>query len=207
MVDIDLVDLIKSVGYLGIFTSLLLENGVLIFFFLPGDSLLLTAGFLASQGVLDIHVLAVGSFIVAILGYMVGYHLGIKYGLKLFDRGDTRFLKQTHLVKARDFYKRWGNLALVLARFLPLRSFVCFLAGVTEMKYSTFMFYNIVGAFLWAVILPWIGFALGHIVPIHDLKILSLVPIIAVLGTLLAVPAFYHFKRLRNGNGDQKNPD
>lgn len=202
MVDVDLVDVIKSVGYLGIFSSLLLENGVLIFFFLPGDSLLLTAGFLAAQGVLDIHILAVGSFIVAIIGYMVGYYLGIRYGLKLFDKGDTRFLKQTHLVKARGFYKKWGNLALVLARFLPLRSFVCFLAGVTEMKYSTFMFYNIVGAFAWAVILPWIGYILGHIVPINDLKILSLIPLVAVLGTLLAVPAYYQFKRMR----DRKDP-
>lgn len=195
MENFDLVSLITAVGYIGIFVSLFLENGVLIFFFLPGDSLLLTAGFLAGQGVLDIRILVVGSFITAILGYMAGYHIGIKYGLKLFENGDTRFLKVKHLEQSRAFYKKHGPMALVLARFLPLRSFVCFLAGVTEMPYGTFMIYNVIGAFLWAVLLPIIGYYLGQMIPLSDLKILTLVPVVAIIGTLICIQVIWMYHK------------
>lgn len=201
----DLVSLIKTVGYAGIFTSLFLENGVLIFFFLPGDSLLLTAGFLAGQGVLNIWIIVWGSLAVAILGYMAGYHIGIRYGLKLFEKGDRRFLKVRHLEQSRVFYRKYGALALVLARFLPLRSFVCFLAGVTEMNYRKFMIYNVIGAVLWAALLPLIGYYLGSLIPLENLEVLTLVPVVAVLGTLVCAHLMWLYhrrkKRLQGDTG------
>ncbi len=198
MVGFDLLPFIKSVGYLGIFASLFLENGVLIFFFLPGDSLLLTAGFLAGQGLLDIKVLITGGLIVAILGYMMGYYIGQKFGLKLFEKENARYLKQEHLEKARQFYHKHGSLALVLVRFLPLRSFVCFLAGVTEMHYGKFMLYNVIGAVLWAVCLPLVGFHLGQIIPVSNLRLLYLVPVLAVLATVFCVPFLTHLYKKKN---------
>lgn len=189
----DLVPLIKSVGYLGIFATILLENGVPLLFFLPGDTLLLTAGFLAAQGFLDIEILVIGGFVMAIFGYMLGYYLGQTIGLKLFSENNSKYLKMEHLEKTREFYDKYGNLSLLLARFLPLRACVCFMAGVAQMRYSTFMFYNVLGAFAWGVILPLLGFYLGKMIPINDLKTLTLIPIAAVIATLILVPLFLHY--------------
>jgi membrane-associated protein len=192
----DLISVIKSAGYFGIFAAILLENGVPLLFFLPGDTLLLTAGFLAAQGFLNIEVLVLGGFFMAIFGYMLGYYLGQTIGLKLFSENNSRYLKMEHLEKTREFYNKYGNLSLLLARFLPLRACVCFMAGVAQMRYGTFMFYNIVGAFAWGVILPLIGFYLGKMIPINDLKTLTLIPLVAVIATIsLAVFGAHYLKK------------
>lgn len=188
----DAVDLIKSAGYLGVFGTIILENSVPLLFFLPGDTLLLTAGFLAAQGVLDINILIAGGFIAAILGYMFGYFLGDRVGKKVLKNGDGRYIKQEHLEKTKGFYNKYGEISLLLARFLPLRACVCFLAGVIEMNYSRFMLYNVIGAFAWAVMLPLIGFALGKLVPIDDLKMVAMLPVAAIFLTLICVPMVLH---------------
>lgn len=189
---IDVITLIKSAGYLGVFGAILLENGVPLLFFLPGDTLLLTAGFLAAQGFLDIRLLVIGGFIVSILGYMLGYYLGQKIGKKILYQKGNRFIKREHLESTKEFYNKYGEISLLLARFLPLRACVCFMAGVIDMNYTRFMIYNVIGAFAWAVLLPLIGFGLGKVIPIDDLKLISLFPIAAIVLTLVVVPFILH---------------
>jgi len=191
----DVVALIKSAGYIGIFSMIVLENGVPILFFLPGDTLLLTAGFLAAQGILDIKILLVGGFVMAILGYMLGYYLGQKIGKRILIHDDSRYIKKEHLEKTKEFYNKYGEVSLLIARFLPLRACVCFLAGVIDMNYRTFMIYNVIGAFAWAVLLPLIGYGLGKLIPFDDLKTISLFPLAAIFLTLIVVPII--LKRLK----------
>ncbi len=202
----DVVAFIKSASYVGVFTTILLENGVPILFFLPGDTLLLTAGFLAAQGILEIEILVVGGFITAIFGYMLGYFLGHKIGKKILYNGqENRYIKKEHLEKTKDFYNKYGEISLLLARFLPLRACVCFVAGVIDMKYSRFMLYNVIGAFAWGVVLPIIGYVLGKMIPIDDLKMISLFPLAAVILTLLVVPMILH-RLHKNTSTDQQPP-
>lgn len=195
MMDFDVVTFVKSAGYVGIFSMILLENGIPLLFFLPGDTLLLAAGFIAAQGYLEIEILVIGGFIMAILGYMLGYYLGQKVTAKVFEKGDTRYVKLEHLEKTKVFYQKYGPASLFLARFLPFRSCVCFLAGASEMRYSTFMFYNVASAVAWAVFLPLIGYFFGTLIPVKDLKLIAMVPIAGVVGTLLLLWVAIEYKK------------
>ena len=151
MPDLNLTSLIQFVGYPGLFTAVFLESGVFFGFFLPGASMLFTAGLLASQGIFDIWVLIPLLTLAAILGDNAGYWFGAKVGYRLFLRPDSRFFRQDHLKRAKDFYDRHGFLAIVLARFIPIiRTFAPIVAGVVHMRYRVFVAYNIVGALLWA---------------------------------------------------------
>src|SRR5262245_37049344 len=120
MFHFDLVEIIKAVGYIGVFAIVFAESGLLIGFFLPGDSLLFTAGFLASQGIFSLPVLAIGCFIAAVTGDSVGYSFGRRVGRRLFERENSRFFKKKHLLKAEEFYAKHGNKTIVLARFMPI---------------------------------------------------------------------------------------
>ncbi len=195
MFGFDLIPIIKSLGYIGIFSAIILENSIPILFFVPGDTLLLTAGFLASQSYLNIEFLMVGGFVTAVFGYMLGYWFGHHTNSKFLANGKSRFIKPEHIEKTREFYNKYGNISVFLARFLPLRACVCFLAGVTNMNYKTFMFYNVTSAFLWGVILPLLGYFLGSIIPIHDLKKLTLIPIGGIAFMVILVPILLHFYR------------
>ncbi|MCF8495778.1 MAG: DedA family protein [Alphaproteobacteria bacterium] len=207
MMDLDLVHLIKSVGYAGLFTTVFLENGALIFLFLPGDTLLFTAGILASQGILDIRILIGCFFAASVLGYMFGYSIGHKSGLAVFRMGDTRYLKRVHLEKAQNFYRKYGNWALVTGRFVPLRSFVSFLAGAATMPYPAFMLYNILGAVVWAGGLPLLGFYFGKLIPSAHSGFLYLIPIISVIIIIVGLPAILYFRRKReSGDTTKKGP-
>jgi|GEM_PF-5452734 len=182
MFDTALIPLIKSLGYGGIFTTILLENGIPLLFFLPGDTLLATAGFLSAQGFLNLHMIMVGCFIVSVLGYMLGYHLGRKMQPKLFKEGSTNWFRPENLEKTKNFYEKYGNISIFLARFLPLRACVSFMAGVANMHYSTFMFYNILSALIWAVGLPLMGSYLGKLIPIEDMTLILLIPLVLIIG-------------------------
>ena len=136
---IDLISLIKTAGYLGLFFIVFAESGLFIGFFLPGDSLLFTAGFLASQGYLNIWILAPLMFVAAVLGDNFGYAFGKKVGPALFNKEDSFLFHKDHLVKANDFYAKHGPKTIVMARFLPIvRTFAPILAGVGKMEYKTF---------------------------------------------------------------------
>lgn len=189
----DLVGFIKAVGYVGIFGIVFAESGLLIGFFLPGDSLLFTAGFLASQGHLSIWGLAPLAFVAAVLGDAVGYGIGHRLGRSLFRRAESTFFKPAHIQRAEAFFEKHGGLAVVLARFLPIvRTFTPVVAGAGHMRYSRFAFFNVIGALLWAVGVTLAGYFLGSAIPNVDRY---LIPIVLVIVLVSIAPTSIHLWR------------
>ena len=187
----DLVALIKTAGYLGLFGIIFAESGLFLGFFLPGDSLIFTAGFLASQGFLNVWVLTIVTFSAAILGDNFGYAMGKKFGPKIFKKEDSFLFHRDHLDRARIFYETYGGKTIVLARFLPvIRTFAPILAGVGDMKYKSFVFFNVLGAAIWAIGMTWLGFILGNTIPNADQYI---VPIVIAIIILSSLPTVAHF--------------
>lgn len=181
----DLISLIKTAGYTGLFVIVFAESGLFVGFFLPGDSLLFTAGFLASQGLLNIWALALLIFLAAVLGDNFGYAFGKKIGPAIFKREDSRLFHRNHLERARVFYEKYGAKTLVLARFLPIvRTFAPILAGVGRMHYTIFFFYNILGGFLWAIGVTGLGYFLGATIQGVDKYLISIILLIIVFSIL-----------------------
>lgn len=194
---LDLVGAIKAVGYAGIWGTVFLESGVLVFFFMPGDSLLFTAGFIASQGYLHIGILAAGCFVAAVTGNMLGYEVGRRVGMRIFAHGDRRFIKTEHLELTRNFYARHGAMAVISARFMPIvRTFVPFLAGVAQMPYRQFMLYTVIGAFLWGVCLTVAGYYFGRLLPPEHID-RFLLPIILCIIVASFIPSALHLRHER----------
>jgi len=186
----DLISLIQAVGYLGVFTIVLLESGLLIGFFFPGDSLLFTAGFLASQGFFDIKILIIGCFIAAVVGDSIGYYIGKKLGPKIFNKDDSIFFKKKHLEKAQGFYEKHGGKTIILARFLPIvRAFAPVVAGAGKMDYKRFAIFNLIGGVLWAIGVTLAGYYLGSVIPDVDKYLLPIVGLI-ILASL--APVVHH---------------
>ncbi|MBI4449628.1 VTT domain-containing protein [Candidatus Uhrbacteria bacterium] len=189
----DLVHLIIGFGYLGITVVIFAETGLLVGFFLPGDSLLFTAGFLASQGVFDVRFLIALCAVAAIVGDSVGYAFGVRVGPRIFSREDSLLFHRDHLTRAQRFYEHHGPKAIVLARFVPFaRTFVPILAGVGRMQYARFLTYNVVGGTLWAVGIPLLGYFLGRSIPGIDQYLL---PIILLIIVLSVSPGIIHVLR------------
>lgn len=181
----DLSSFIKAVGLLGMFVVVFAESGILVGLLLPGDSLLFTAGLLASQGVVDIWTLIFVVFLGAVLGDSVGYAFGKKIGPKIFIKEDSLFFRKVYLARAQDFYAKYGGKTIVLARFLPfIRTFAPILAGVGKMNYRAFLIYNIFGAIIWAVGLTGAGFWLGNVIPDADRYIIPIVLLIILVSIL-----------------------
>ncbi len=186
----DLLQIVKTFGYLGVWGIVFAESGLLIGFFLPGDSLLFTAGFVASQGFLNIALLVLGAFICAVLGDNVGYVTGHKFGRRLFRREDSWLFHKKHLVGAQTFYDKHGKKAIVLARFMPIvRTFAPIVAGIGAMKYSTFVAYNVIGGLLWTAGVTLLGYYLGQVIPDVDKYLL---PIILVIVVVSIAPSIFH---------------
>lgn len=177
-----------SLAYLAFFIIVFAESGLLIGFFLPGDSLLFSLGLIASQGHLNIVALIVLGVIAALTGDTVGYIFGKRVGPRFFsETGKKRWLNQEHLVKAQEFYAKHGVKTILLARFTPFaRTFVPILAGVGEMNYSLFMTYNVMGGTAWVISILLLGYFIGNSVPNVDSFIL---PIIAGIILVTATPA------------------
>ncbi|MEJ7762858.1 MAG: VTT domain-containing protein [Thermomicrobiales bacterium] len=193
MLPIDNDELIRTIGYVGLFAIIFAETGLLIGFFLPGDSLLFTAGFLASQGHLNIGLLVLVCFVAAVIGDATGYAFGDRVGRRLFNRPQSRLFKPEHLLKAESFFTRHGGKAIIFARFIPIvRTFVPVVAGVGSMPYSTFLTFNVVGALAWAVGVPLAGYWLGSAIPSaeHYLE-----PIILVIIAVSILPTVIHVWR------------
>ena len=189
---IDLVQLIQSIGYVGLFAIVFAESGLFFGFFLPGDSLLFTAGFLASQRVFNIFTLLVLFVIGAIVGDSVGYWTGKKLGGWLMKQKDSFFFQKHHLIKAQRFYEKHGGKTLILARFMPaVRTFAPIVAGMANMKYETFLLYNVIGGFLWAVGMTLLGYFLGSVIPNVDKYML---PIIGAIVVISVIPALLHMR-------------
>jgi membrane-associated protein len=161
-----LYELVRWGGYVALVVIVFTETGLLIGFFLPGDSLLITAGLVAATGALDIWLLNVLLSVAAIVGDSVGYAIGYRAGPRIFTREDSRWFSKKHLVRTREFYERHGGKTIVLARFIPIiRTFAPVVAGVGRMEYRKFLAYNVLGGIGWVVGLTWAGFLLGHAIP------------------------------------------
>jgi membrane-associated protein len=155
--------LIEWGGLWLIFFIVFAESGLFFGFFFPGDSLLLTAGLLASRGLLNIYFLVPGAFICAVAGDSFGYWFGSKTGPLLFKREESLFFKPRYLAKAQAFYEKHGGIAITLARFIPaVRTFVPIVAGAARMNYRRFIVFNVLGGFLWAVGMSVLGYVLGR---------------------------------------------
>jgi membrane-associated protein len=190
-------DLIEALGYLGLAAIIFAETGLLIGFFLPGDSLLFTAGFLASQGVFNIALLCLICFVAAVVGDATGYAFGNRIGRRLFTRPESRFFKPKHVQKAEEFFLKHGGKAIILARFLPVvRTFVPIIAGVGTMPYSRFALFNVTGGALWAIGLPVAGYFLGKSIPNVDRYLIPIVLLIIFLS--IAPTAFHVWKENRH---------
>jgi membrane-associated protein len=197
MPGVDLESLIETVGYLGMFAIVFAETGLLVGFFLPGDSLLFTAGFLASQDYLNIWLLVIVCFSAAVLGDAVGYLIGHRWGRNLFSKEESRFFKPKYLHQAEAFFDKHGGKAIILARFLPIvRTFIPVIAGVSAMRYRRFFTYNIIGGFLWAVGVTVAGYFLGSTIPGVDKY---LFPIILGIIVISIFPTAIHIWR-ENGH-------
>jgi len=182
---IDLVTIIISAGYLGLIAVVFAESGLFFGFFLPGDSLLFTAGLLASQQIFDIRLLIPLLAVAAILGDNVGYMFGRSVGPKLFTKEESLFFKPAHVLRAHDFFLHHGKKAIVLARFLPiLRTFVPIVAGVGAMPYKDFLRWNIIGGIAWTAGITLAGYYLGKLIPNAEQYLYPMVIAIIVLSFL-----------------------
>jgi membrane-associated protein len=161
-----LYELVRWVGYAALAAIVFTETGLLVGFFLPGDSLLITAGLVAAAGGLDIWLLNGLLIVAAIVGDSVGYAIGYRAGPRIFTREDSRWFNRRHLVRTREFYERHGGKTIVLARFIPIiRTFAPVVAGVGRMEYRRFLAYNVLGGIGWVSGLTWAGYVLGRTIP------------------------------------------
>jgi membrane-associated protein len=179
--------ILRTAGYAGLFLVVFAETGLLIGFFLPGDSLLFTAGFLASQGFfgLDIRWVVIGCFIAAVAGNATGYSIGRRFGRSLFRRPESLLFKPDHLLRAEAFFEEHGGKAIILAQFIPIiRTFTPVVAGIGALPYRRFALFNVVGAVLWAIGVPVAGFYFGRIIPDPDRYILPIVGAIIVVSVV-----------------------
>jgi membrane-associated protein len=181
-----LLSLILSFGYVGLGLLVFAESGLFFGFFLPGDSVLFSAGLLAAQGTFNIWILVPLIVICAIVGDQVGYWFGARVGPALFTRPDSFLFKKKRLEETRAYFEKYGPLTIVLARFIPaVRTFAPILAGVGNMRYSLFVRYNILGGVLWGAGMTLLGYVLGSVIPDIERYIL---PIIALIIGVSALP-------------------
>ena len=189
--------LIETFGLLGIWAIVFAESGLLFGFFLPGDALLFTAGFLASGPSsfpeslhLPLLPLVIGIWIAAIVGDQVGYVFGQRVGPALFRRPDSRFFKQANVDKAHEFFEKHGPRAIVLARFVPIvRTFTPITAGVSGMEYRTFVRWNVIGGTLWAWGVTLLGYFLGQVDVIEQNLELAILVVVAISCAPIALRA------------------
>jgi len=170
--------LLTSFGTIGLIFIIFAESGLMVGFFLPGDSLLFAAGLFAARGSLNIVVISIGCAIAAVVGDQVGYSVGTKLGPGLFKRPDSRLFKQEYLAKAEEFFEHYGAKAIILARFVPIvRTFVPVVAGASKMHYRTFLRNNIIGGVVWALLFIQLGYWLGKRYPwlVNKLDVLVVV--------------------------------
>ncbi len=198
----DLMEIIKAIGYVGLFGVIFAETGLFLGFFFPGDSLLFVAGVLAAQGFFSLPILLGGLFVAAFTGNMVGYWFGAYVGPKIFAREDSLLFKKSHLLKAQSFYEKYGPKMIVLARFVPIvRTFAPIVAGVAKMHYGTFMLYNGIGALLWSVGLTTLAYYLGGLV--EDIE-RYLLPIVVLIIFLSLLPGIFEYWRDRQASKKEK---
>lgn len=193
---IDLIDFIKLVGVVGVALVVFAESGLLIGFFLPGDSLLFTTGFLVHAGFLpiNIHLLVAILFVAAVLGDSVGYTFGKRIGVRIFTRPNSLLFRQENIQKAQAFYEKHGGKTIIIARFIPIvRTFAPVVAGIGDMKYKTFLAFNLIGALLWAAGVTYLGYFAGGMFERAGIEIDTvLIPIVLLIIFLSVLPPAIH---------------
>jgi membrane-associated protein len=202
---VDLIEFIKWASIVGVALIVFAESGLLIGFFLPGDSLLFTTGFLIHAGFLDvdIHLAVFILFLAAVIGDSVGYTIGRKAGPRLFNKPDARLFRQEYVQRAQDFYEKHGGATIIIARFIPIvRTFAPVVAGVGKMEYRHFLAYNVIGGVLWAAGITYLGYFLGAWFEHMGLEIDHiLLPIIAGIIIISVLPPAIHILK------EKKNRD
>jgi membrane-associated protein len=195
-----LYELVRWGGYVALTAIVFTETGLLIGFFLPGDSLLITAGLVAAAGGLDIWLLNVLLSVAAIVGDSVGYAIGYRAGPHIFTREDSRWFNKKHLVRTREFYERHGGKTIILARFIPIiRTFAPVVAGVGRMDYRRFLAFNVLGGIGWVCGLTWAGYLLGQTIPDIGRYIHVVIVVVIVLSL---IPIGVEWWRARAGRDD-----
>ncbi len=188
----DLREIISTIGYFGLFGIVFAESGLLIGFFLPGDSLLVTAGLLASQGLFRIEFLLPLLTFAAVSGDSVGYWFGKKVGPAIFKREKSLLFDKKHLEKAHAFYDKHGGKTIILARFIPIiRTFAPVVAGIANMDYKSFLSFNIVGGIAWTCGMLLFGYFLGQVIPDVDKYLLPIIGLIVFVSLLPAIIETY----------------
>ncbi len=203
----DLVDLIIGLGIFAILFVIFAESGLLIGFFLPGDSLLFTAGVLYHTGILPgnlpipFWLFLILLFVAAVLGDTVGYWFGRKTGPHIFKKPDAKLFKQGHIQKAQAFYEKHGGKTIIIARFVPIvRTFAPIVAGTAKMQYKRFLAFNLIGGFLWTVGVTSLGYFVGAVFQAAGLDIDHvLLPIILLIILISVLPPAIHILK------DKKN--
>lgn len=192
---IDIVKLTRMAGYVGLAVIILCETGLFLGFFLPGDSLLFTAGLLASQGLFNMFILVPLMIAAAIIGYGVAYWFGDKIGHWLLKRPDSLWFKRRYLTQAHEFYERHGGAALIIGRLVPIvRTFLPIVAGMAEMSSQKYWMYNIIGAVIWCAGVTVAGYYLGSVIPNIDRYLLPIIFLIIIISIL---PAVIHLLRAK----------
>ncbi len=187
--------LIRWGGYVLLFAIVFTETGLLVGFFLPGDSLLITAGLVAAAGVLNIWWVDVLLIVAAVSGDSVGYAIGARLGPALFTREKSLLFNPRHVERTREFYVRYGARTIVIARFVPIvRTFAPVVAGVGRMEYRRFLLFNVAGGVGWVVSMTWAGYLLGTLIPNVSQYIHVIVIVVIVLSCL---PILYELQRAR----------
>jgi membrane-associated protein len=192
-------DLIRWGGYVILVAIVFTETGLLIGFFLPGDSLLITAGLVAATGTLDIWWLNGLLIVAAIVGDSVGYAIGYRAGPRLFTREKSLLFRPSHVERTRQFYERHGAKTIVIARFVPIvRTFAPVVAGVGQMEYRRFLIYNVAGGVGWVTSMTWAGYLLGQAIPDIGDHIHVVVAIVIVLSLVPIAVELYRERRRRS---------
>ena len=180
-------ELIRIAGLLGLIIIVFAETGLMVGFFLPGDSLLITAGLFAYKGDLNIWTLNIALVLAAIIGDATGYYIGRRTGQALYSRPNSLLFRRDHLIKTHEFYEKHGGKTIIIARFMPIvRTFAPVVAGAAEMTYRNFAIYNIIGAFLWVLSMTLTGYFLGAVVPDIEKQIHKVVAVVIFLSLLPA---------------------
>lgn len=195
----DVDGLVRWGGYMGVALIIFAETGLFFGFFLPGDSLLVTAGLFAGKGDLNVVLLFVLTALAAIVGDATGFEIGRVSGRAIFSRPNSRLFKKEHVERTRVFYERYGGKTIILARFMPIiRTFAPVVAGVAGMEYRTFALYNITGGIAWVGSMIGIGYVLGRTIPRIDQYIHILVLVIIFLSFLPGIISYLrtgHWRR------------
>jgi membrane-associated protein len=195
-------ELIRLVGFIGIVAIVFAETGLLVGFFLPGDSLLITAGLFAARGDFDIALLIPTLSVAAIVGDATGYAIGRRTGTALYNRPNSLLFRREHLEITREYYEQHGGKTIVIARFIPiLRTFAPMVAGIAAMGYRRFAAYNIVGGILWITSMTLAGYLLGNLVPDIESRIHYVVAVVIALSLMPPAYAWLRRKRTRAAGG------